>query len=75
MIRPSMGDAVLRELERLGAADQQRVMDFVRALRSAEPRGTPGSELTRFAGTLSAESIDEMMAAIDDGCERIDDEW
>jgi len=50
-----------------GSSDQQRVMDFVRALRSAELRGTPGSELTRFAGILSPESVDEMMAAIEDG--------
>jgi hypothetical protein len=30
MISPSMRDEVLRELEKLGAADQKRVMDFVR---------------------------------------------
>jgi hypothetical protein len=75
VISPSIRDAVLRELEKLGAADQRRVMDFVRALSSAEPRGTPGSELARFAGVLSEEAVDEIMAAIDDGCERIDDEW
>jgi hypothetical protein len=75
MISPSMRDEVFRELEKLDAADQERVMDFVRALRSAEPHGTPGSELTRFAGILSKGSVDEMMAAIEDGCERIDDEW
>jgi hypothetical protein len=73
MISP-IRDEVLRELEKLGAADQQRVMDFLRALGSAKPRGTPGSDLTRFAGTLSEESVVEMMAAIEDGCERIDDE-
>ncbi|HUF54550.1 MAG TPA: hypothetical protein VMR52_12375 [Dehalococcoidia bacterium] len=75
MISPSMRDKVLRELEKLGAADQKRVMDFLRGLNSAELRGTPGSELARFAGTLSDRSVDEMMAAIEDGCERIDDEW
>ena len=75
MISPSMRDKVLRELEKLGVADQKRVMDFVRALRSAEPQGTPGSELAPFAGSLSERSVDEMMAAIEDGCERIDDEW
>jgi hypothetical protein len=32
MISPSIRDEVLRELEKLGAADQQRVMDFLRAL-------------------------------------------
>lgn len=82
MIRPSIRDEVLRELEKLDAADQQRVMDFVRALVSIElrgtpgaERGTPGAELARFSGALSEESVDEMMAAIEDGCERIDDEW
>jgi len=68
-------DEVLRELEKLGAADQLRVMDFMRALGSAKPRGTPGSQLTRFGGTLSEASVDEMMAAIGDGCERVDDAW
>jgi hypothetical protein len=75
MISPSMRDEVLRGLEKLDAADQKRVVEFVRALGSAEPRGTPGSDLTRFAGILSEGSVDEMMAAIEDGCERIDDEW
>ncbi len=75
MISPSIRDEVLRELERLGAADQERVRDFLRALGSADPRGTPGAELTRFAGALPEESINEMMVAIEEGCERIDDEW
>jgi hypothetical protein len=75
MINPSIRDAVFRELEKLGAADQRRVMDFVRALSSAKRRGTPGSELTRFVGTLPDGSADEMIAAIEDGCERIDGEW
>ena len=75
MISPAMREKVLRELEKLGAADQKRVMDFMRALNSATPRGTRGSELIRFAGALPDRSVDEMMAAIEDGCERIDDEW
>jgi hypothetical protein len=69
MIGLSLRDQVLRELEKLGAADQKRVMDFVRALALASPRGTPGSELTQFAGTLSEESVAEMIAAIEDGCD------
>jgi hypothetical protein len=57
MISPSIRDEVLRELERLDAADQERVRDFLRALSSAEPRGTPGAELTRFAGALHNEAL------------------
>jgi hypothetical protein len=50
MINPATRDAVFRELEKLGAADQQRVMDFVRALSSAKRRGTPGSALAPLWG-------------------------
>lgn len=75
MISPSTRDKVLREMEKLGAANQKRVIDFLRGLNSAELHGIPGSELARFAGTVSERSVDEMMAAIEDGCERIDDEW
>jgi hypothetical protein len=70
-----MHDKVLRELEKLGAADEKRVMDFVHALSSAVRRGTAGSALDRFAGTLPERSVDEIMAAIEEGCERIDDDW
>lgn len=43
-----------------------------------KPKGTPGKDLLRFAGTISAEDADEMMRAIEEGCERIepdDDAW
>jgi hypothetical protein len=75
MVIPSVKEALLRELEKLGAADQQRVVDFVRALAASAPRGTPGNELGRFAGAMSPDAVEEMMAAIDEGCERIDDNW
>jgi hypothetical protein len=74
MIGPAFREAVLRELEKLGAADQQRVMDFVRALGATPPKGTPGAALSRFSGVLDKESVDEMLAAIEDGCERIDED-
>jgi hypothetical protein len=75
MIPSSLRDAVVREFERLGTADQLRVMDFVRALGTAQPRGTPGRELARFSGAFSESAVDEMMTAIEEGCERIDEEW
>lgn len=75
MISPSVREAVLRELAKLGAADQKRVIDFVRELGAARARGTPGADLAGFAGILSEGAVDEIMAAIEDGCERIDDDW
>ncbi|MEX2375083.1 MAG: hypothetical protein WD942_05785 [Dehalococcoidia bacterium] len=67
---------LLEELDRLGIEDQHRVLEFVRTIRAARPRGTPGSDLIRFAGVLSTEEADRMMAVIEDGCERVDaDGW
>jgi putative addiction module component (TIGR02574 family) len=42
----------------------------------AAPRGVPGRDLLRFAGTIDAESARAMEQAIEEGCERIDlEEW
>jgi hypothetical protein len=71
MVDRLRGDEFKRKLS---AADQQRLRDFIDGLRSSQPRGTPGSTLTQFAGILSEEAVDEMMLAIEEGCERIDGE-
>jgi putative addiction module component (TIGR02574 family) len=42
----------------------------------AAPRGVPGRDLLRFAGTIDAESARAMEEAIEEGCERVDlEEW
>jgi hypothetical protein len=44
-------------------------------LRAASvPKGIPGRDLLRFAGTLSPEDAEEMRQAIEEGCEQIDEE-
>jgi hypothetical protein len=75
MVIPNSREALIRELEKLDAADQQRVLDFVRALGSSAPSGTPGADLAGFSGALSGESVDAMLAVIEEGCERIDEDW
>jgi hypothetical protein len=75
MIKPSVRDEVLKAMEKLGTVDQLRVVEFMRELGSSTSRGTPGAELARFGGILSEESVDEMVAAIGEGCERVDEEW
>jgi hypothetical protein len=40
------------------------------------PKGIPGVQLLRFAGSIPPEDVTEMKEAIEQGCERADDcEW
>lgn len=76
MNSPSFRSEILSEIDRLGTADQHRVLDFVKALAASQPKGTPGSEVVRLAGIIASADVDEMMAAIEAGCEKVDaDEW
>ncbi len=55
-IPPERYESVLAQLE--GAASR--------------PRGTPGRELLKFAGSISDETAEEMLRIIEEECERID---
>jgi hypothetical protein len=56
----------------LPAKEQRRVLEFARALADAKPQGTPGSDLIRFAGTISPDELARMSQAIEEGCEQVD---
>jgi hypothetical protein len=72
MIDPATKDEMIRRLEGLPPEMQRRVLDFARALALPRPRGIPGPELLRFAGTLTRQDADEMQQAIEPACERVD---
>jgi hypothetical protein len=74
MVEPTVKEQILNDLERLSPEMQARAAQLVHSLVSTTPRGVPGRDLLRFAGTIDAESIREMEEAIEDGCERIDPE-
>jgi len=43
---------------------------------SGRPRGVSGKALTRFAGTMDAQSVREIEEAVEAGCEQVDlSEW
>lgn len=76
MVNPTIKEQILSDLDRLSAEEQTRAAEFVHRLASRTPKGIPGSDLRRFAGVLDPESAREMIAAIEEGCERVDlDEW
>lgn len=67
---------VVEYLKDLPQELQWRVLEFTRALAQSTPRGIPGRELLRFAGTISAEDTELMREAIERGCEQVDaNEW
>jgi hypothetical protein len=63
---------LLELVRNLPSAEQRRVLDFARALSASRPRGVPGNELLRFAGTILSEDLTRMSEAIEEGCEQVD---
>ena len=76
MVLPDVKDQILRDLDRLSPDQQKHAAELVSGLVSALPQGASIEDLEKAAGTLDEESAREMMAAIEEGCERVDpDEW
>lgn len=66
----------MQELEDLPNHLQQDLLEYVRELRSAKPRGVLGRELLQFAGTITKDDAEAMRKAIEAGCEQVDaNEW
>jgi hypothetical protein len=71
MIEPSVKDALSRELARLDETDRERVLEYARALSERTPRGASGASLLPLAGSVPEADMDEIEAAIEEGCERV----
>ena len=68
-------ERIAAELEQLNSDQQLQVLDFIQRL-SARPRGTPGTDLLRFAGLIELDDLARMQKAIDEDCETIEpDRW
>ena len=76
MISPSIEQELHSSLEHLPLAQQRQVLDFARVLSITPPKGVKGSSLLCFAGSIPAEDLAEMQAAIEADCETVDvDGW
>ncbi len=65
-------DEVIEQLRVLPYELQWRVFEFTRTLAGSIPRGVPGHQLLRFAGSIPLDDLQLMRLAIEQGCERID---
>jgi hypothetical protein len=76
VVSPVIEQELRRHLATLPAQQQRQVLDFARALSAVRPRGDRGSSLLAFAGSIPAEELADMRAAIEADCERLDaDGW
>lgn len=71
MVPPAIQEQILNDLKRLSPKQQERAAKLVHGLVSPLPKGASVEDLMKVAGTLDAESAREMMAAIEEGCERL----
>lgn len=79
MNSPTIKNLILAEIDQLTSEQQNQLLAMARWLRtSTVPSGTSGNILIDYMDSFEFESgaVDEMMQAIEEGCERIDwDEW
>jgi hypothetical protein len=67
---------IIDRVAKLPLGEQQRVLDFVKALAMTQPQGVPGSTWHQFIGSIDKDDLELMKKAIDEECERIDlSEW
>lgn len=62
------------DLEHLGEEDIERVAAYARSLKEKSERQARKTEIMKLAGSIPKEEIDQIKAAIEEGCERIDRE-
>ncbi len=65
-----------KAIHQLPLPQQQQVLEYARSLSKLPLKGVPGMSLLRFAGTIEADDLEQMKQAIEDGCEKVDEnEW
>lgn len=65
----SIAKQLLAQLEKLDASQQQRVLNFARTLsKTPTIKGESGQSIIAATGFFDAQSLDEMEAAILEGC-------
>ena len=73
MTTQSVKDNLMTQIDKLPHDLQVRVLDIIKALT---PKGVEGKSLLRFEGSISADDLQLMSKAIEEGCEKVDiNEW
>lgn len=75
--RMTLIEQLIEQFNKMDEAQQQRLLNFARVLtRTPDIQGESGASIVKATGFFDAQSLDEMEAAIIEGCEEIDwREW
>ena len=66
----TMADDLINQFNKLDEAQQQQLLNFARILaKTPNIKGEPGKSIVQAVGFFDAKSLDEMEAAINEGCE------
>ena len=72
----TLKEEISAEVDLLSPIDQRRVLDLAKSLARNKPVGVPGRSLLRFAGAIDPADLDVMRRAIEEDCERVDEnDW
>ncbi len=72
MIEPTIKEQILRDLDRLSPEQQRKAQQLVHGLVASGMKGASIEDLIPLNGILDKQSAQEMRAAIEEHCERID---
>ncbi len=68
----TLTDQLLEQLNKMDEAQQQRLLNFARILTNTPTmKGESGASIVTATGFFDAQSLDEMEAAIAEGCEQL----
>jgi hypothetical protein len=69
---PSITKEIVERMQELPLPQRRLVLEMVRSLASAPPKGVPAQDLLAFAGVISPEDARQITLAIEQGCEQVD---
>ncbi len=72
MAHSEIAEELLKQFNQLPLELQKKVLEFTRALNATVPKGKPGKDLLKLAGSIDRDSLKAMEEAIDYDCERVD---
>lgn len=69
----TLSEQLIEQFNKMDEAQQERLLNFARILtKTPVIKGEPGTSIAAATGFFDAQSLDEMEAAIAEGCEEID---
>jgi hypothetical protein len=70
----TLKEAIIEQVNRLGEREQRILLDLAKSFAGSPILGVSGGALLPFGGLIPRKELDQMTLAIEDACERIDEQ-